>query len=175
MVCQGGSWGLPWDQPPTPWQLWITLEGGRRCRMTIAKCVGIPTPDLARLPSSNSSISWTTAQNFADCQFWTGWQHSVSQPEKVQQILLTHNRYSRHRLYMKNIPFEVGSRGHLTLENKSILTIIHKLCKTKTSFKRFCQNISKTSLLCSYAIYLSKEDTWNNSTLLTPVKQWMWT
>ena len=73
----------------------------------------------------------------------------------------------------KNIPFEVGSRGHLTLENKSILTIIHKLCKT--SFRKFCQNISKTSLLCSYAIYLSREDTWNNSTLLTPVKQWMWT
>ena len=70
----------------------------------------------------------------------------------------------------KNIPFEVGSRGHLTPDNKSILTIIHKLCSIKTSFKKFYQNISKTSLLCSYAIYLSREDTWNNNTLLSPVK-----
>ena len=70
----------------------------------------------------------------------------------------------------KNIPFEVGSRGHLTLENKSILTIIHKLCNTKTKFKKFYQNISKTSLLCSYSIYLSREENWNNSTLLSPVK-----
>ena len=70
----------------------------------------------------------------------------------------------------KNIPFEVGSRGHLTLEKKSILTIIHKLCNTKTKFKKFYQNISKTSLLCSYSIYLSREENWNNSTLLSPVK-----
>ena len=71
----------------------------------------------------------------------------------------------------KNIPFEVGSRGHLTLENRSKLTIIHKLGKTKTSFKKFSQNISKTSLLCSYAIFLSREDPWSNATLLSPVKQ----
>ena len=71
----------------------------------------------------------------------------------------------------KNIPFEVGSRGHLTLENKSILTIIHKLCKPKVNFRIFCQNIAKTSLLCSYSIYLSREEAWTNTTLLTPVKQ----
>ena len=29
----------------------------------------------------------------------------------------------------KNIPFEAGLRGHLTPENKSRLTILHKLCK----------------------------------------------
>jgi hypothetical protein len=60
----------------------------------------------------------------------------------------------------KNIPFEVGS-------SKSILTIIHKLCSIKTSFN---QNSSKSNLLCSYTIYLSREDTWNNNTLLSPVK-----
>ena len=71
----------------------------------------------------------------------------------------------------KNIPFEVGSRGHLTMSNRSILTILHKLCSPKTTFKKFCQNISKTSLLCSYAIYLSRSDEWNNCPLLSPVKQ----
>jgi hypothetical protein len=71
----------------------------------------------------------------------------------------------------KNIPFEVGSRGHLTLENKSKLTIIHKLCRPKTPFRTFVQNISKTSLLCSYSIYLSREDAWNNHVLLSPVKK----
>ena len=34
----------------------------------------------------------------------------------------------------KNIPFEVGSRGHLTLENKSGLAILHKLHSPKTTF-----------------------------------------
>jgi hypothetical protein len=37
----------------------------------------------------------------------------------------------------KNIPFEIGSRGHLTPDNKSILSIIHKLCSIKTSYKKF--------------------------------------
>ena len=29
-----------------------------------------------------------------------------------------------------NLPFEVGSRGHISLENKSIIGTIHKTCKT---------------------------------------------
>ena len=33
----------------------------------------------------------------------------------------------------KNIPFEIGSRGHITLENKSKLTIVHKLCNPRTN------------------------------------------
>ena len=70
----------------------------------------------------------------------------------------------------KNIPFEVGSRGHLTLDNKSNLSIIHRLCKPQIPLRKLQQNISKTSLLCSYAIYLSREDNWSQTALLTPVK-----
>ena len=71
----------------------------------------------------------------------------------------------------KNIPFEVGSRGHLTLENKSRLAIMHKLCSPKTNFTKFCQNITKTSLLCSYSIYLSRNDTWTEIPFLLPVRK----
>ena len=37
----------------------------------------------------------------------------------------------------KNIPFKVRSRGHLTPDNKSILTIIHKLISSKVLPKHF--------------------------------------
>ena len=36
----------------------------------------------------------------------------------------------------KNKPFEVGSRKHLTLENKSKHAIIHKLCQPKAKFSK---------------------------------------
>ena len=71
----------------------------------------------------------------------------------------------------KNIPFEVGSRGHLTLSNRSKLTILHKLCTPRLNFSKFWQSITKTSLLCSYSIYLSRNDPWTGAPLLLPVKQ----
>ena len=71
----------------------------------------------------------------------------------------------------KNIPFEVGSRGQLTPDNRSRISILHKLCAPKVKFSKFCQNICKTSLLCSYAIYLSRNDPWTGAELLMPVKQ----
>ena len=71
----------------------------------------------------------------------------------------------------KNIPFEVGSRGHLTPDNRSRLSILHKLCSPSVKFSRFCQNITKTSLLCSYSIYLSRNDPWTGAEFLMPVRQ----
>ena len=71
----------------------------------------------------------------------------------------------------KNFPFEVGSRGHLTPDNRSRLSIIHKLCKPNIPFSKFCQLISKTSLLCSYAIFLSRNDPWTGAEYIMPVKQ----
>ena len=52
----------------------------------------------------------------------------------------------------KNIPYEVGSHGQLTPDNRSRLSILHKLCAPKVKFSKCCQNICKTSLLCLYAI-----------------------
>ena len=71
----------------------------------------------------------------------------------------------------KNIPFEVGSRGHLTMSNKSKLAIIHKLCSPNTKYSQFWKNTSKTSLLCSYSIYLSRHDTWTEIPFLSPVRK----
>ena len=71
----------------------------------------------------------------------------------------------------KNIPFEIGSRGHLTLETKSKLSIMHNLCKPKTRFSKFWQNVTRTSLLCSYSIYLSREDPWTECPLISPVNK----
>ena len=68
----------------------------------------------------------------------------------------------------KNIPFEVGSRGHLSLENKSRLAIMHKICKPETPYTKFWKKISKTSLLCSYSIYLSRNDPWTGASFLNP-------
>ena len=71
----------------------------------------------------------------------------------------------------KNIPFEIGSRGHITGENKSKLAIMHQICHPKINYTKFWQNISKTSLLCSYTIYLSRNDTWSEIPFLVPVKK----
>ena len=71
----------------------------------------------------------------------------------------------------KNIPFEIGSRGHITGENKTKLSIMHKLCNPATNYSKFWQNISKTSLLCSYSIYLSRNDAWTEIPPLEPVKK----
>ena len=68
-----------------------------------------------------------------------------------------------------NIPFEVGSRGQLSLDNKSSLATLHRLCKPQVKFKKFCENICKTSLLCSYSIYLSRSEPWTITSLLSPV------
>ena len=63
----------------------------------------------------------------------------------------------------QNIPFEIGSRGHISLANKSTLTVMHSLCKPDERLRTFVLNISKISLLCSYSIFLSrKEPTWTS-------------
>ena len=68
-----------------------------------------------------------------------------------------------------NLPFEIASRGYINMENKSTLTAVHQLCQPKTRLRHFLQNISKTSLLCSYSIYLSRNDRdWTSSELLRP-------
>ena len=71
----------------------------------------------------------------------------------------------------RNIPFEVGSRGHLTPENRTRMSILHKLCCPRVKFTNFCQNICKTSLLCSYSIFLSRNDPWTGADYLMPVKK----
>ena len=71
----------------------------------------------------------------------------------------------------KNVPFEVGSRGHLTHDNRASLSLIHKLFSPKLKLKRFLQTVSKISLLCSYHIYNSRgESGWSDPPYLRPYK-----
>ena len=68
-----------------------------------------------------------------------------------------------------NMPFEIGSRGHISLANKSTLVLMHQLCQPRTKLSQFIKNISKVSLLASYAIYLSRnESNWTSVDLLRP-------
>ena len=73
----------------------------------------------------------------------------------------------------KNYPFEVGFRGHLTPDNRSRLSLLHKLCSPSVTFSKFCQNTAKTSLLCSYAIFLSRNDPWTGAEFIMPVNKWV--
>ena len=56
----------------------------------------------------------------------------------------------------------MGSRGHLTPENRSRLSNLHKLCCPKVKFAKFSDNIFKT-----------RNDTWTGAEYLMPVKQWI--
>jgi hypothetical protein len=89
----------------------------------------------------------------------------VTSSEELQQVLVSVSRYRGGGILLQEYTF--WGRIHVILD-----TLILKLSATKTSFRKLYQNISKTSLLCSYAIYLSREGTWNNNTLLSPVKLW---
>ena len=102
--------------------------------------------------------------------------------ERAGNIESAHNRkYNRYSglatdiedngYQCRNIPFEVGSRGHLTSENRTRMSILHKLCCPREKFTNFCQNICKTSLLCSYAIFLSRNDPWTGAEYLMPVRK----
>ena len=57
-----------------------------------------------------------------------------------------------------NIPFEIGSRGHITMGNKTSLATVHKITKSKMKLSTYLQTISKISLLCSYYIYTARNE-----------------
>ena len=68
-----------------------------------------------------------------------------------------------------NIPFEVGSRGHLTGSNRANLSTLHRLGATKMKLKSFLQTISKITLLCSYSIYNARNERgWSDPPPLRP-------
>ena len=58
----------------------------------------------------------------------------------------------------KNITFEVGSRGHLTPENKSRLLIIQKICKVLHIFGGTLQKLVYFAPTLSFYPELSHEE-----------------
>ena len=69
----------------------------------------------------------------------------------------------------ENIPFEIGSRGHINSRNKTSIYNIMKKNNIKIQKKTFIQDISKISLLCSFAIFQAHcQPSWQSPPYLHP-------
>ena len=69
----------------------------------------------------------------------------------------------------ENIPFEIGSRGHINSRNKVSISGVMKKNKIKIQKKSQFQNISKISLLCSFAIFQAHcQPVWQSPPFLHP-------
>ena len=69
----------------------------------------------------------------------------------------------------ENIPFEIGSRGHINKRNKTSIESTMKNHKISIHKKLFLQSISKISLLCSFAIFQAHcQPSWQSPPYLHP-------
>ena len=67
-----------------------------------------------------------------------------------------------------NLPFEIGSRGHVTLSNKNTLSSICKVTGVK-KIQHVIRNCSKLVLLASYFIYNARScHDWTGQDYLKP-------
>ena len=69
----------------------------------------------------------------------------------------------------ENIPFEIGSRGHINKRNKTSIESTMKNHNISIHKKLFLQSISKISLLCSFAIFQAHcQPSWQSPPYLHP-------
>ena len=67
------------------------------------------------------------------------------------------------------VPFEIGSRGHITKKNKSDITNILRKYNIKLPQKKFQEELCKISLLCSFAIFQAHcQPMWQSPPYLHP-------
>ena len=59
-----------------------------------------------------------------------------------------------HRVYVE--PFDIGSRGFFSPENKTTLRLIHSFCKSTITFTTFNKNISTIAISSSYYIIINR-------------------
>ena len=69
------------------------------------------------------------------------------------------------------IPFEIGSRGYISPENKTRLKNLHKFCTSEVSLATFMKNISTIAVNSSYYIFLNrKQPCWDRNTpIISPL------
>ena len=68
-----------------------------------------------------------------------------------------------------HVAFEIGSKGYIDNRNKLALGGLLRRVKSKTKFAKFYKDISKISLLCSFAIYSARnEPEWTTPRFLLP-------
>ena len=66
------------------------------------------------------------------------------------------------------VPFEIGSRAHVSKRNKLNLTTVFVSNKIKHSVNTMCKEVSKISLLCSFGIFHAYQSpTWTDPPYLT--------
>ena len=58
---------------------------------------------------------------------------------------------------VKVIPFEIGSRGYISPDNKTSLKLLFKYCSKETTYRTFMKNISAISLYSSYYIFIQRK------------------
>ena len=67
------------------------------------------------------------------------------------------------------VPFEVGSRGHVTKENKMRLITVFVKNGLKMNVHKLVKQISKISLLCTFSIFHAfQQPTWRDPPFLKP-------
>ena len=67
------------------------------------------------------------------------------------------------------LPFEIGSRGHITNRTKTDLSNILKRYKVKLSKKKISEDLCKIALLCSFSIFQAHcQPTWQSPPYLHP-------
>ena len=93
--------------------------------------------------------------------------------EKAAQLRKT-NKYTYLKLDLEDkgysvdlVPFEIGSRGHVTSENTMNLINIFVKHKIKTNVKVMCKQLGKISILCTFAIFHAfQQPSWVSPPLL---------
>ena len=58
----------------------------------------------------------------------------------------------------KIIALEIGSRGHVTSENKDRLKLLYNFTTKDLKFKSFVKSVSAISVLASYYIFISRKE-----------------
>ena len=145
--------------------LYADLEGHSVCGGTIPPTLVQTSsrPDLVLMDSVSRTVWLLELTVSFECNFEAAYRRKKDRYTSLAADIEDEN------YKCNNFPFEIGSRGHISLSNKSTLTLLHHLCQPNTKLRNFIQNISKVSLLASYSIYLSRnESSWTSVDLLKP-------
>ena len=151
---------------PEQMSLYADLEGHKVCGGTIPPTIVQTSsrPDIVIVDSSNRSV-WLLELTVS---FESNFEAANRRKKERYSSLAADIEDENFQCH--NLPFEIGSRGHISSENKSTLVLLHQLCQPKESLSKFMKNISKISLLASYAIYLSRNEiNWTSVELLRPI------
>ena len=152
---------------PSHLDIYADIAGHRIAGVTIPPqvIVTIQKPDLVLIDSSTTPTTVYLFELTVSFERNITLAHQKKRDRYTQlQSDIQSNGYICH-----NVPFEVGSRGHITKENRSTLTTLYQITKPKPKLKCWIQNISKISLLCSYSIFISRtEEGFGNPPPLRP-------